>query len=56
MGSAWDIAHAVLFLCSDEASYITGLAFPVDGGATASMPGTALRPRSRTSDQGEERS
>jgi NAD(P)-dependent dehydrogenase (short-subunit alcohol dehydrogenase family) len=43
MGSAWDIAHAVLFLCSDEASYITGLTFPVDGGATASMPGTALR-------------
>jgi NAD(P)-dependent dehydrogenase (short-subunit alcohol dehydrogenase family) len=43
MGSAWDIAHAVLFLCSDDAAYITGLAFPVDGGATASMPGTALR-------------
>jgi NAD(P)-dependent dehydrogenase (short-subunit alcohol dehydrogenase family) len=43
MGSAWDIAQAVLFLCSDEAAYITGLAFPVDGGATASMPGTALR-------------
>jgi len=56
MGSAWDIAHAVLFLCSDEAAYITGLAFPVDGGATASMPGTALRPRSRTSDQEEARS
>jgi NAD(P)-dependent dehydrogenase (short-subunit alcohol dehydrogenase family) len=43
MGSAWDIAHAVLFLCSDEASYITGLALPVDGGATAAMPGSALR-------------
>ena len=54
MGSAWDIAHAVLFLCSDEAAYITGLAFPVDGGATASMPGTALRPRPRTSDLEEE--
>lgn len=43
MGSAWDIANAVLFLCSDEASYITGLTLPVDGGATAAMPGTALR-------------
>jgi NAD(P)-dependent dehydrogenase (short-subunit alcohol dehydrogenase family) len=43
MGSVWDIANAVLFLCSDEAAYITGLAFPVDGGATAAMPGSALR-------------
>jgi NAD(P)-dependent dehydrogenase (short-subunit alcohol dehydrogenase family) len=45
MGSVWDIAHAVRFLCSDEASYITGLALPVDGGATAAMPGSALRAR-----------
>ena len=43
MGSAWDIAHAVLFLCGDEAAYITGLTLPVDGGATAAMPGSALR-------------
>jgi NAD(P)-dependent dehydrogenase (short-subunit alcohol dehydrogenase family) len=45
MGNAWDIAHAVLFLCSDEASYVTGLTLPVDGGATAAMPGSALRAR-----------
>jgi NAD(P)-dependent dehydrogenase (short-subunit alcohol dehydrogenase family) len=38
MGSAWDIAHAVLFLCSDEAAYITGVTLPVDGGATTAMP------------------
>lgn len=43
MGTAWDIAHAVLFLCSDEAAYITGVTLPVDGGATVGMPGTALR-------------
>lgn len=43
MGTAWDIAHAVLFLCSDEAAYITGVILPVDGGATVGMPGTALR-------------
>lgn len=45
MGSVWDIAHAVVFLCTEEASYITGLTLPVDGGATAAMPGSALRPR-----------
>ena len=43
MGTAWDIANAVVFLCSDEASYITGVTLPVDGGATAGMPGSAFR-------------
>ena len=38
MGTAWDIAHAVLFLCSDEAAYLTGVTLPVDGGATVAMP------------------
>jgi NAD(P)-dependent dehydrogenase (short-subunit alcohol dehydrogenase family) len=35
MGSAHDIANAALFLASDEASFITGIVLPVDGGQTA---------------------
>jgi NAD(P)-dependent dehydrogenase (short-subunit alcohol dehydrogenase family) len=36
MGIGWDIAHAVLFLASDEAKYITAAELVVDGGVTAS--------------------
>jgi NAD(P)-dependent dehydrogenase (short-subunit alcohol dehydrogenase family) len=35
MGTAWDVAHAVLFLVSDEARYITGTEIVVDGGISA---------------------
>lgn len=34
-GSAWDVAHAAVFLASDEAGFITGVVLPVDGGQTA---------------------
>jgi NAD(P)-dependent dehydrogenase (short-subunit alcohol dehydrogenase family) len=33
-GTPDDIANAVVFLCSDEASFITGQALVVDGGLT----------------------
>jgi NAD(P)-dependent dehydrogenase (short-subunit alcohol dehydrogenase family) len=36
-GSAWDIAHAALFLASDEAAFITGVVLPVDGGQSAQV-------------------
>lgn len=35
MGSAMDVANAVLFTSSDESGFITGLEVPVDGGALA---------------------
>jgi NAD(P)-dependent dehydrogenase (short-subunit alcohol dehydrogenase family) len=31
-----DVASAFVFLASDEAAFVTGIAFPVDGGLTAS--------------------
>jgi NAD(P)-dependent dehydrogenase (short-subunit alcohol dehydrogenase family) len=39
MGTGWDVAHAVLFLVSDEARYITGTELIVDGGVTAASGG-----------------
>lgn len=35
LGRPIDVAHAVLFLASDEADWITGVTLPVDGGYTA---------------------
>jgi NAD(P)-dependent dehydrogenase (short-subunit alcohol dehydrogenase family) len=37
-GSGWDVGHAVRFLASDEARWVTGIVFPVDGGSTAARP------------------
>jgi NAD(P)-dependent dehydrogenase (short-subunit alcohol dehydrogenase family) len=38
MGDAWDVAHAVRFLVSDEAKYVTATELVVDGGLTAATP------------------
>jgi NAD(P)-dependent dehydrogenase (short-subunit alcohol dehydrogenase family) len=35
LATAQDVANAALFLASDEAGFITGVALPVDGGLTA---------------------
>jgi NAD(P)-dependent dehydrogenase (short-subunit alcohol dehydrogenase family) len=32
MGSPSEVAHLALYLCSDEAAFITGTDFPIDGG------------------------
>ena len=39
MGDAWDVAHAVLYLASPAARYITATSLVVDGGLTAARPG-----------------
>jgi NAD(P)-dependent dehydrogenase (short-subunit alcohol dehydrogenase family) len=36
LATAADVANAFVFLASEEAAFITGVAFPVDGGLTAS--------------------
>jgi NAD(P)-dependent dehydrogenase (short-subunit alcohol dehydrogenase family) len=37
-GTAWDVGHAVRFLLSAHARYITGQTLVVDGGATVLGP------------------
>ena len=41
MGTAWDVANAALFLASDEANFITGVACP---SMAARWPRSAERP------------
>jgi NAD(P)-dependent dehydrogenase (short-subunit alcohol dehydrogenase family) len=38
VADAEEVAHAVLFLCSDEARFITGIDLPVDGGYAITGP------------------
>jgi NAD(P)-dependent dehydrogenase (short-subunit alcohol dehydrogenase family) len=41
LGAPADIAHAVVFLASDEARYINGHSLVVDGGSSVHVPGYA---------------
>jgi len=45
MGTAAEVARAVLWLCSDESSFITGTVMPIDGGqAAGNKPPQMYRP------------
>jgi NAD(P)-dependent dehydrogenase (short-subunit alcohol dehydrogenase family) len=35
LASTTDVADALIYLASDQASFINGVAFPIDGGLTA---------------------
>jgi NAD(P)-dependent dehydrogenase (short-subunit alcohol dehydrogenase family) len=48
IGEVDDIVNAAVFLASDEASYVTGVNLPVDGGFNAS--GGVGRPSSELED------
>jgi len=36
MGTPEEVAHLALYLCSDEAAFVTGQAYPIDGGVLGS--------------------
>jgi NAD(P)-dependent dehydrogenase (short-subunit alcohol dehydrogenase family) len=42
IGTVDDVAHAVLWLCSDEAGFITGATLPIDGGQSAGVKPPAM--------------
>lgn len=44
-GTGWDIGYAALFFASDESSWITGQVLTSDGGASVTLPLTALAGR-----------
>ena len=46
LGTVEDVAHAVLFLCSEEGSYVNGNQIVVDGGVTSSLMASFPRPKS----------
>jgi NAD(P)-dependent dehydrogenase (short-subunit alcohol dehydrogenase family) len=49
VGQPEEVAELVAFLCSAQSGFITGAAFPIDGGmtATVTLPGRGMRPPAR---------
>ena len=54
LGTVDDVASAVLFLCSEEGSYINGNQLVVDGSVTNSLMASFPRPKSVDSVGGKE--
>lgn len=47
VGVPQDVANAVIYLASDEASFVTGVDLPVDGGLTSLAPSALVSPKIR---------
>jgi NAD(P)-dependent dehydrogenase (short-subunit alcohol dehydrogenase family) len=37
-GTGWDVAHAAVYLASDESRWVTGVMLPIDGGFQSIRP------------------
>jgi len=52
VGSAAEVAQVVLWLCSDQSSFVTGTVLPIDGGqAAGNKPPQMYRPGQSMEDQ-----